>query len=460
MTMTALHALLLLIPFSPTPKKEGATIDAVRRFFAEAEAVSDADQGELWGVSLYGPMLFVDPVARRIYANEPVQGPLSDGAELEEHAGVFVGPQPKTVFAANAAQTWGGKDWTTIVWQTVPRATYRRRTLFAHEMFHRVQAELGFPARTPASEHLETRDGRVWLRLELRALSEALLLRGEARLSAIADALVFRAHRRSLFEGAAESERVPEMHEGLAQYTGVRLSTLPRHVLAPWLARRLTEDECGEGSDPVWMERRMTGVEGASSLERQFSYSTGPAYGLLLDEAAPRWRESVSKDDDLGELLRTATGLELPPELGTSAEERKESYEAWLVEADEDDRAARREREREVYRARLVDRPVLVLPLEGPRRMSFRTPDLSLLPGIGRVYERVEVDAAWGRLTVDSGGALSHLESNGTPLDVVVPVPGAPDARPLVGDGWTLELAPGWSVEPGERDGDLILRAP
>ena len=30
--------------------------------------------------------------------------------------------------------------------------------------------------------------------------------------------------------------------------------------------------------------------------------------------------------------------------------------------------------------------------------------------------------------------------------------------NPLVGDGWILELAPGWEIVPGERAGDLVAR--
>ena len=43
-----------------------------------------------------------------------------------------------------------------------------------------------------------------------------------------------------------------------------------------------------------------------------------------------------------------------------------------------------------------------------------------------------------------------------------VPAPSDPEARPLRGDGWTLELADGVTVVPaaGGRAGDLTLRVP
>ena len=39
-----------------------------------------------------------------------------------------------------------------------------------------------------------------------------------------------------------------------------------------------------------------------------------------------------------------------------------------------------------------------------------------------------------------------------------VSAPSDPDARPLKGEGWILELKEEWTVEPSEREGDFVLR--
>ena len=187
---------------------ESRDLESARRFFAEAEEVSRQDAGRLWGLPLYGPILLVDPVGKRVLANQHGQE-----ATLEDRDGVFVGPVPAGVFAANAAQEWAGTRWTTIVWQAIPRSTYRRRALFAHEMFHRIQPDLDLAPQSPSNAHLDTEAGRYWLRLELRALSEALLQEDDRRDGAIEDALLFRARRRALFDGAAASEARAELNE-------------------------------------------------------------------------------------------------------------------------------------------------------------------------------------------------------------------------------------------------------
>jgi hypothetical protein len=70
------------------------------------------------------------------------------------------------------------------------------------------------------ADHLDTFDGRYWLQLEWRALAAALRTSGDARLAAVRDALAFRGARHQRFATAAETERVLEINEGLAQYTG------------------------------------------------------------------------------------------------------------------------------------------------------------------------------------------------------------------------------------------------
>src|SRR5713101_7684286 len=74
--------------------------------------------------------------------------------------------------------------------------------------------------QTGQNRHLDTIEGRYWLQLEWRALAQALRLSGQERTRALRDARAFRLTRRTTFPGAAENERLDEIREGLAQYTG------------------------------------------------------------------------------------------------------------------------------------------------------------------------------------------------------------------------------------------------
>lgn len=453
----ARHAVLGVLLAAVASADTGQDRALARRFFAEARAVSDADGGRLWGQSLYGPILLVDPVERRLYANQAA----ADGdAGLEARDGVFVGSlPPRGVLAVNSAQEWAGTRWTTVTWQSIPRGTPRRKALWAHEMFHRIQPELAASGASPACAHLDEGPGRFWLRLELRALSAALLKSGSARKAAARDALVFRAARHARFEGAAEDERQLELNEGLAQYTGVRLSSIPNESIAAWVARRICDDESHEGSDPIWAVRRLEGDWAPVSFTRTFPYLTGPAYAVLLDELAPAWRATIGPDFDLSAGVGARLEFVRPADLEFEARRRGATYESWVVEADEAQRRRAMEEQRADYRRRLVDGPRVSLPLRGRRDLMVKPHEITTLDKDLRVYRTLEAQAIWGKLEVSAGGVLAHLHPNGVPRELVVPGPAspAPGRQVWAGNGWVLQLVDGWSLGPGEREGDLLL---
>jgi hypothetical protein len=398
-------------------------------YFAEARELCARDGGRLWGRSLCGPMMFADPKTRAVVASVP------DGEGVLKRSGdVYVGTLPPNVNIANTAVEWAGVKWMLVMSTAIPGDRNGRGRLLMHELWHRQQSELGFPASGAANDHLDTREGRVWLQLEWRALGSALASRGLGRRRAVLDALRFRARRRARFPGAASEEREMELHEGLAEYTGVRLSDSPdpaRFVIDVNLAQESRRE----------------------SFVRSFAYASGPAYGLLLDEAAPGWTRRLRRTNDLAELLRESLRLRRPRDDEREASERARVYGGGELMASERRREEERRRLVEGYRARLVEGPVLSIPLRS-MRMSFDPGNLVPLEGLGTVYPNIRVVDVWGVLTVERGGALL----NKTYSAVNVPAPSDPELLPLRGDGWILELKDGWTLSRGAREGDFVIK--
>ena len=398
------------------------------RYFDEMESICRKDGGALWGVSLCGPMLFVDPQTRTVAANQSD----SEG-NLKEEDGVFIGRFPKEMNIANTSTEWAGVEWTMIMWP-LPENEHNRARLMAHESFHRIQDEIGFPGSNPSNAHLDTQEGRVWLQLEWHALRQALLSAREARRATVRDALIFRAVRREIFPDASSEERKLEMNEGLAEYTGMKLCGLSdaENMLA--LAERLED-----------AKKRPTFV-------RSFAYWSGPALGFLLDGLGMSWRKDLKASDDLGILLKDYLNIRLPENLKTAAEERSQLYDGDVIRKAEEQREALRKKRIAEYRARLVDGPVLVIPLQ---KMSLQFNPSNLLPldNLGTVYPTMRVTDSWGILEVSDGALMSPDWSK-----ITVPVPGDPDARPLEGKGWILELKDEWKITAGDREGDYVLK--
>jgi hypothetical protein len=395
------------------------------QYFQEAQSVCSRDNGKLWGISLCGPMLLVDPHTRTVMANQA-----DPEGVLTRNGNVFVGKLPVTVNIANTATEWAGVKWTMLL-LPLPNDKYRRANLMAHELWHRVQDEIGFPSSGAANNHLDSRDGRAWLQLEWRALAAALTSRGKQRRQAISDALLFRAYRRTLFPQAASEEREMEMHEGLAEYTGVKLSGNPN--LNEYMVEVLKE------------------VAQRETFVRSFAYASGPAYGILLDETGAEWRKNLKKADDLGMLLQSKLRLKLSGDIKRTSEARAKHYDGDRLQASETERENNRRRILADYRARLVDGPVLAIPLQ-KMQMQFNPGNLVPLDSLGTVYPDIRVVDVWGILTVSRGALMTPTYSN-----IYVPAPKSLN-RPLQGDGWTLELNSGWTIAAGERKGDYVIK--
>lgn len=427
--LVSFAVLVMVLPFrSSAVAQNSLPIDTklAYQYFQEAQALCSRDNGKLWGVSLCGPMLFVDGRTRAVVANQADK----EGV-LTKVGNVFVGQLSPQVTIANTATEWAGVKWMMVIFP-LPEDRYRRAKLMAHELWHRVQNEIGFPSSGAANNHLDSFEGRMWLQLEWRALAVALMSRGKQHRQAIADALLFRSNRRAIFLQAASEEREMEMHEGLAEYTGVTLSGSPN-------LNQLVVDNLRDAVNK-------------QTFVRSFAYASGPAYGVLLDETKTNWRKHLKKEDDLGSLLQQKLSIRLSQDVKQAAALRAQKYGDDKLRAFEMERENNRQKLLAEYRAKLVDGAVLEIPIF-KMRMQMNPGTLLPLEPIGTVYPDIRVIDAWGILTVTKGALIKADFSK-----IYVSAPSSLEASPVQGDGWTLELNTGWAVTAGERKGDYALK--
>lgn len=425
-------ALLLLGVATPVLAQESPIpVAAARVVFAQAVSLCEADGGRLWGESLCGPIMLVDPKSRRIVASRAD----ANGA-LREQDGVFVGQLPPEALAANTAVEWSGTRWTQMLWP-LPEDAGKRATLIAHEMFHRLQPALRMAtAKGGDNPHLDTLDGRYLLQLEWRALARALQSDNRVtRQEAAADALAFRAERHRRFPDAQADEAALEINEGLAEYTGVMIgNATPQARLDAAL-----HDLRSHVEDP--------------SFVRSFAYATGPAYGMLLDELAPGWRAQLGdKPADLGTRLRDAAHIKVATGESSLAAAAGR-YDGAALRQTETRREEQRQAQLARNRARFIEGPVLTLDLKH-MSIQFNPSNLQPLDGVGTVYSTMRVSDDWGRLEVEDGAVMRS--------DWKAVILAAPDATGPVphGPGWKLTLNPGWALAPGPRAGDYVLKGP
>lgn len=392
-----------------------AQVDQARaaQYFKEAQALCERDGGRLWGVSLCGPMVIADAATGTIATSQPAP----------------TGDRPRVLGLVNAPVQWGGVTWSAYNWQMIPKDDQGERgRLFMHELFHCIQPRLGLTTAGSAdtADHLDSLEGRYWMRLEWRALARALGASGAARTSAIADALAFRAARYQRFPGAAAAEHPVEMNEGIATYTQYELGSDSAEDANRYAIATLSAAETG------------------TSFVRTFAYASGAGYGLLLDALSPGWHRKITAASDFGRLLAAAADVTAAPDAAAAAAR----YDGASLRAAEEQRDREQQAIIAGLRRRFVDGPVLVVPRAGTG--SVNNMGATVIPGAGTAFREMSNKGAWGSFDARNGALVSaDGETISLPAPVVV------DATTLKGDGWTATVGPGWAVQPGPRPGSF-----
>jgi hypothetical protein len=398
--------------------------------FAEAHTLCSTDDGRLWGHTLCVPMMFVDPANREAVLNQPAKGAVKDGT-------VYRLALPSDVAIANTSIDFQGKHWSMVMWP-LPVDRTQRAILLMHESYHSIQPalELQGDGGLGKNAELDSRKGRIWMRAELAALRAALLTSGTRRKQALADALLFRVYRMSLWLHARADEQGLELNEGLAESTGI------------------DSIQHGGGARIAAAIHDIDSVEKERSLVRSFAYATGPAYAELLDAVQPNWRRKVIPDFAFGRATAAAYHLAMPEPDRNRAMAAIMKYGGKQIIAQEDARAEVTATRNARFTKALVDGPTLTLPL-GKFSISFDPRQVYSLPGRGSVYQTLTLGDAWGNLKVHGDGVALIPSTFGS---VTLPLDKTPVGAQLIGDDWSLTLNEDYSFQPDpRRKGSFIV---
>jgi hypothetical protein len=386
--------------------------ELAQEYFKEAQELCIKDNRKLWGVSICGPMVIYDLPSKTIATSEP---------EPTEN-------RPSILGVVNAPIQWGGKLWGAYIWNDVAnKASRDRKELLLHELFHGVQPQLGLGVATGTPEHLDEVHGRYWMRLEWRALALALRSSGKKRKIALSDALAFRQERQKLYPKYVNDEKGQEITEGLAAYTATKL---------------VATSDTDAIVRAVALLENIENTALVSSFIRTFAYFSGPAYGVLLDNASKDWRKRIKGTDDIAAFL--AEAFKVQPSIDISKTVVKYKGEEILVS--ENQREKERQHRIENLRKTFVDDPVLIFP---GGSHSYDTRGAVVISGEGTIYfGPFKASGPWGSLDATKGVLVS---SDGSKRRLAAPI--RLDDKTFKGDGWSLILNDGWEAKESAQRG-------
>jgi len=407
--------LIFSITYSFTVYGQDIDIKEVEKFFKEYEEICHYDNGHLWGISLHGPLMFVEKESRTIIANTA-----DKNGELKKINDVFYGILPDSQGIANTTIHWNGLQWTMVMWPLSDNKFERNQLIF-HECFHSTQVKFGINLSNTENPHLETKEGRTWLQLEWLALLKALNCPNN--IESIRDALIFRNYRRSLFPNSDSTENTLELLEGIPEYTGIKLS----------------------GRDSVetmeYFDEMIRTARDRASFYRTFPYTSGPLYCFLIEQKDIDWRKNLLDIEDLGKYLKNIYSTNIPDDLKSEVEKRSTKYDVDRIIELENLREEKILVEKDKIISTFIHGHTLSLPIRKPN-IEFSPLNMMAIDDKGIYYKTLRLVDVWGILDVEDGAFITHNWST-----VYVPANEMKqDSTNITGIGWNLKLNEGWEL--------------
>ncbi|WP_347216331.1 hypothetical protein [Chryseobacterium sp.] len=408
-------------------QKSTISTDSISIFYNEFKTESKKNI-KLWNKDLYGPILLIDPKTREIFANEP------DGkGVLKAEGKIYTGILPDKINIANTAIDWSGKRWAMMM-LPLPKNKDNRIGLLAHESFHRIQPSLGFELNNVENNHLDQKEGRIYLRLELEALKKAVQSVSKKELQEhLTNALTFRKYRHSIYDGSKDSENLLELNEGMAEFTGVIVSGRNRTQTAAFLVKGIND------------------FFKNASFVRSFAYHTVPVYGYLLHHKEKAWNKKIVAKTNLTNYFINAFNFKIAADLGEVVKRLATNYNGLTIIEEETKREEKTKKLVAEYKSRFIDQPHLEIKFE-KMNVSFDPRNIMPVEDKGTVYPNIRVIDKWGILTVENGALMSP---NWDKISISIPV--KTEGEKISGDGWILELTESYSIEKNEAIGNFML---
>ncbi|WP_438422661.1 hypothetical protein [Aquimarina macrocephali] len=390
--------------------------EIARKTFSDIESLLKIDNGKFWNKQLYGPIILVNPKTRVFFSNEN-----NATKKFKQINSIFSDTLPKHINIANTAINWDNKRWSMVI-LPLPDDKTSRDNLVIHELFHRVQPEIGFDSLQEQSNgHLDTYTNRILLKLELEALKSALSSKNEIK-QHLKNALTFRKIRQN-DEQKKEAENSLEINEGLAEFTGIMLSGRDKNEMKIHLINSINQFYTN------------------STFVRSFAYQTVPVYGYLLSNQKNKWHKDISKNTKLTDYFIESFGIDINSNSSFEliAQENNYNYNEILkVESVREDKRLAKILQ---LKTKFLEQPTLKLNLE-KMKISFDPRNITPLENFGTVYPTMRITDNWGILTVNNGALLASNWEN-----VIVTQPVDIDSEIIIGDGWSLELNESWKIE-------------
>jgi hypothetical protein len=296
-----------------------------------------------------------------------------------------------------------------------------------------LQSEFGLAGPCYQAVHISNTSARILLRLEWHYLWYAQIEEiKENKLDFIDTALFFRNYRRNLFPGSDTIENRFEILEGMAEFTGIYLSSMKSDSLIKQKIRDFRER-----------------IEKLPDYTSNYGYLTGLLYGSLLSQFSESWTREITKDTDLGLLLSKYTNNKAI--IDVKKFESNAIYKK--IEKEEKRIEDIKEKEKTDIAKRFENSQILTLQMNSAS-YSYNPTTFLYIDSLGTYCPYFSISADWGNLIVNQNGGIFSKDWKSLTLPISSISINGKEIIDL--NNWKLILSDNWVIQ--KKSNDFILK--
>ena len=419
----------------------------IKQALFETKQLLEKDDGTLWGFNLWDSKILIIDFDKTIYSLEKLLN-----STTKDSIVFFKKFEGNELSFTNTTQYYQGVSYATLLINYINN----KSVTLIHEIFHlqhfRKMKENILQA--DPVDYLDKHDARILLRLEFEALRNALKETDKGQPHSnikayINDALLFRKLRQKMNISHLQAELEIETVEGLANYTGIKLSGVNNK-----LQRAIKE---------------INSRENAKTYTRPFPYATGPAYGLLFDHLKINWRKELDKVYNFYDIYFTTFPDEKKENNTKQIELAKSRNNFKNILKEEIERKQEFDKNVAYYNNMFFNHPTLKAKVNHGYNQTYNMYGTLVLEGIGTVFSGFTgVDNSgnnFGNFKIISGkdklgvaGILKLTEKEESNQSTFLfPLPNRIENNMIYGDFYEIELNEGWYAKKINDKGDMEI---
>lgn len=400
----------------------------------------ESDNGMLWSGNIWHDNILVLDETETIYTlNRTIPNSIKDSL-------IYYKQIPaKTLVHANTNQQFENEKWAIVQNYDITPTDSCQTPI--HELFHLFHgSQINIEGNIV--EYLDNYKAKIWLRSEFEALRNCIksIQKNDEVMAKIylSDGMYFRTERENFFKKQNHFALKLETLEGLASYTGFKLSAhkdLYRMALI-----------------------ELDGRENPNGLNRSFAYATGLAYGLIFDYFHIQWRSDLKHIYSFRDIYKQVQAFKKTPKSKTENIKRRNKY--YVIEQEEMKRKITNDSIKLYYKNLFCEQPVLTVKRDTTDKTYYMSYDMNntfTFDKLGIIYSDISSASAnpsafgnfktTGETSIGKTGVLITNDF----AKLTFPKPTKVEGTFIIGENYTIELNKGWVVKQSDKKGSLEI---